>query len=135
MGYNIFDDLIEDKERFESDTAQSAALIDAANIIAEALREQGLRQKDLAEKLSVSEGYVSRLLSGDENLTVRTMARILHALGLQYVQNSRPYEAVTVTESEPKTLPFAGYTTGMSTAKANVEVKCDQQSTEWTKAS
>jgi transcriptional regulator with XRE-family HTH domain len=128
MSYNIFDELIQDKERFASDTAQSAALIEAANLIAEALRGQGLKQKELAAKLAVSEGYISRLLSGDENLTVRTMARVLHSLGQKYVQRSIPQEGATVVTLQPQAVRFTTYNALNSLIP--VEVRCGENQSE-----
>jgi transcriptional regulator with XRE-family HTH domain len=44
------------------------------------LRYRNVTQKELARRLGVSEGRVSRILSGRENLTLRTVADIGYAL-------------------------------------------------------
>jgi len=43
---------------------------------------QGLTQKELAEKLGVSQAMVSQWENGEENFTAATLAKISSALGL-----------------------------------------------------
>ncbi|MDN4616010.1 helix-turn-helix transcriptional regulator [Leifsonia sp. F6_8S_P_1B] len=43
-----------------------------------------LSQRDLAEKLRVSEGRVSQILGGDDDLRVSTLGRYLRALGYDW---------------------------------------------------
>jgi transcriptional regulator with XRE-family HTH domain len=50
--------------------------------IVEALEEQGLQRRDLADRMGVSAALVSRLLNGSPNLTISTLARVASALGL-----------------------------------------------------
>lgn len=49
-------------------------------------KELGLSQTDLANKLGVSQGIVSRWENGEENLTIETIAKIAVALNMQ-IQN------------------------------------------------
>lgn len=61
-------------------------ILEAQMVIQRALNERGMSQKDLADKLGVSNSYVSQML-GDSarNLTLRTIARVLNALGTKAV--------------------------------------------------
>lgn len=52
----------------------------------EVLRSSGMSQKELAERAGWSEGYVSRLLSGRQNLTLKTLARFEDAVGSEVLQ-------------------------------------------------
>lgn len=54
--------------------ATVAALVDAL----------GLSQKELAQRLGVSAGRVSRILSGEENLTLRSLGALGWALGVRF---------------------------------------------------
>lgn len=67
-GYNIFNDSIpvELKDLYNEEYAQTEALLNAANLISEAMEEGRINQTELADLLGVSRGYVSRLLSGNE---------------------------------------------------------------------
>jgi transcriptional regulator with XRE-family HTH domain len=49
--------------------------------ISDLLNEKGISQKELAERAGFQPSFISRLLSGSENLTLQTIARIEDALG------------------------------------------------------
>ena len=44
------------------------------------MRSRGVSQQELAAKMGVSEGRVSQILSGDQNLTLKTLAGLAAAL-------------------------------------------------------
>ena len=44
------------------------------------MRDRGVSQQELAAKMGVSEGRVSQILSGDQNLTLKTLAGLAAAL-------------------------------------------------------
>lgn len=70
----------------------------------EALLESlGLSQRELADRLGVSEGRVSQLLSGRQNLTLRTLGALGWALGVRFELNPVPMadRAGTPAESDP----------------------------------
>ena len=69
------------KEELNLQMSQTKAILDAGDMIWNVMQSKGWKQKDLAEKMSVSKGYVSRLLGGMENLTVSTLARVMAILG------------------------------------------------------
>jgi len=48
------------------------------------LREQGLTRAELASRIGVSPGRISQVLSGGENLTLRTLAALSTALDAQF---------------------------------------------------
>lgn len=48
------------------------------------MRERGLTRADLAARLGVSPGRVSQILSGGENLTMRTLAALSVALDARF---------------------------------------------------
>lgn len=50
------------------------------NRLAEKLKSKGMKQKDLADALGVSEVTVSRWLSGERNPSMRTVEKIANAL-------------------------------------------------------
>ncbi|MFI6290224.1 helix-turn-helix domain-containing protein [Nonomuraea sp. NPDC050790] len=45
------------------------------------MREHKITRADLAASMGVSAGRVSQILSGDENLTLRTLGSVVTALG------------------------------------------------------
>lgn len=54
------------------------------------LQELGLSQADLAKRLGVTKGRVSQILSGRQNMTLRTLAAIGWALGVSFDLTPRP---------------------------------------------
>jgi DNA-binding transcriptional regulator YiaG len=72
--------LIDDLSESERKTAEFIASI--ASSIQEQRRIQGLTQKQLADRLGVSQAMISQWENGEENVTVATLARISLALGL-----------------------------------------------------
>jgi transcriptional regulator with XRE-family HTH domain len=54
------------------------------------LQELGLSQADLAKRLGVTKGRVSQILSGRQNMTLRTLAAIGWALGVSFDLSPRP---------------------------------------------
>jgi predicted transcriptional regulator len=64
--------------------------------------ESGLKRSQLAEKLGRPKSFISRILSGNHNLTIRTMARVFGACGFEIRFNRVPIEAVW-TMGEPIT--------------------------------
>ena len=55
------------------------------------LRNAGMSQKELAEKMGVSAVYVNKLLKGGENLTLETICKIQKAIGEELISVARPY--------------------------------------------
>ena len=61
--------------------AEEAAMVDASELIAAALVASGKTKTELARDLGVSKSEISARLAGERNITVRTLAATLHALG------------------------------------------------------
>lgn len=65
--------------------AQSARLdlrIDAAYAIEQAMKSARVSRSELATKLGTSKSYITKILTGDANLTLDTMASIATALDM-----------------------------------------------------
>lgn len=56
------------------------------------LRKSNITQKELADKLGVTQAYVTKLMKGNENLTIETICKVQDALGEELVTVCRPYE-------------------------------------------
>lgn len=54
------------------------------------MTEHKISRADLAQSMGVSPGRVSQILSGDENLTLRTLSSVLGALGANFELNLSP---------------------------------------------
>ena len=51
------------------------------------MSEHKISRADLAQSMGVSPGRVSQILSGDENLTLRTLSSVTSALGAEFEVN------------------------------------------------
>lgn len=63
---------------------------EATDTAAALLESLGKTQRELARRLGVSEGRISQILSGAENLTLRTLAAVGWALGVRFQLDSVP---------------------------------------------
>jgi len=61
--------------------AQEELILEVTETICEVLEKEKISRKELADRLGKTKGFVSQLLNGGRNLTLRTVADILHVLG------------------------------------------------------
>ncbi|HSG38536.1 MAG TPA: helix-turn-helix transcriptional regulator [Thermoanaerobaculia bacterium] len=60
---------------------QEELILEVTEAIAKALEASGITQSELAARLGKTKGYVSQLMGGGRNLTLRTLADVADALG------------------------------------------------------
>jgi transcriptional regulator with XRE-family HTH domain len=61
--------------------AEERAVIEAAELIEDRLEARGVKRSDLAEILNVGRSEITQRLSGKRNLSVKSLAAMLHSLG------------------------------------------------------
>ena len=64
---------------------------EAVETVVDLLESHGITQRQLAERLGVGEARVSRILSGRENATLKTLAALGDALGVRFAVVAIPY--------------------------------------------
>jgi len=74
--------LMEDPE-FRKLLSVEALAAEASEVIASLMAQQNLSKADLARRLNKSRAWVTQLLSGRANMTVRTLAEVVYALGAE----------------------------------------------------
>jgi transcriptional regulator with XRE-family HTH domain len=62
---------------------QEEFILEVTEALSRALTESGMTQSKLAEKLGCTRGFVSQVLAGGRNLTLRTVSDIALALGVK----------------------------------------------------
>lgn len=60
---------------------QERAIFELTELVCELMAEQRVSRSVLASRLGKSKGYITQLLDGRTNMTVRTASDVLHALG------------------------------------------------------
>ncbi|MEK7406125.1 MAG: helix-turn-helix transcriptional regulator, partial [Acidobacteriota bacterium] len=56
-------------------------ITDAAELVARLMEEKVVNKAELARRLGKSRAWVTQLLSGKANMTIRTLAEVVHVLG------------------------------------------------------
>jgi transcriptional regulator with XRE-family HTH domain len=81
---STFEHYMENPERrriFE----QGRVMVDATELVSTAMEFRRMKRSDLAERLGCSKAYVTQILRGNQNLTLRTLADVFHALNCRLV--------------------------------------------------
>ncbi|MEO8174287.1 MAG: helix-turn-helix transcriptional regulator [Sediminibacterium sp.] len=85
--------------------------MEIAHHIYELMKQMGLKQKDLAEKMGKSEAELSKWLNGRHNFTIRSLAKLELALGSSVITTPNeihyhiPMTLRRITQFEPKEEP------------------------------
>lgn len=86
-----------DYEQFEASSVENRRLLREEELILEttialcgAMKRDGVNRAELAERLGRTRGFVSQLLSGGRNLTLRTLADVADALESRVSIEIRP---------------------------------------------
>ena len=69
------------KPRFARLYRQEVLIADAQECICRALQREGMTRSDLARVLKVNRSLITHFLTGKRNLTLRTLADVLGAMG------------------------------------------------------
>ena len=89
-----------DDPSYAATYAEEAAMVDASELIAEALIESGKTKTELAALLGVNKSEVTARLRGERNVTVRKLAATLHVLGRRLELSSVPTRTSTSHEAQ-----------------------------------
>ncbi|OXI38726.1 helix-turn-helix domain-containing protein [Burkholderia aenigmatica] len=76
-----------------------SALLNVARHFLARMKEMGINQASLAEKMGKKTPYISRLLSGRHNVTVETLSTAAHALGMKVDIRLEPIQEAKKSES------------------------------------
>jgi transcriptional regulator with XRE-family HTH domain len=74
---------------------QERALYEVTDLIERVMAEQGITRSQLAAKLGRTKGWVTQLLDGDRNKTIRTVADVFAVLGREFCAFQRPIQIQT----------------------------------------
>jgi transcriptional regulator with XRE-family HTH domain len=114
--------LTEDPE-FRKMVALEFLVLQASEVIARLMAEQGLSKADLARRLNKSRAWVTQLLNGQANMTIRTLAEVVHELDGEVVlhsQNPRWKSGASPKSSRPVVYRMDNYSFGQPRAANEV---------------
>ncbi len=74
--------------------AEESLILEITEKIIELMQKDNITKAELAKRLGKSKGFITQLLDGSRNFTVRTIADIFHALGygLQVMEAKYKYQ-------------------------------------------
>jgi transcriptional regulator with XRE-family HTH domain len=76
---------------------QERVILEVTERICELMEEQGINRSQLADLLDKSRAYITQILRGNANLTLRSISDIYLALGRQFHADDAP---IVIDESE-----------------------------------
>lgn len=82
--------------------AEARVILEATETVCEAMDEQGVTKKELADRLDVSASEITQRLQGQRNLTLSSVVEMLHALDRDLVLRSRPRAVPRVAGRLPR---------------------------------
>jgi transcriptional regulator with XRE-family HTH domain len=78
---------------YERLLAEEALILDATELISELMQAKGITRAELAKQIGKTRGFVTQVLSGNRNMTLRTLADLAHALDARAKVVARPLES------------------------------------------
>ena len=82
-------EILMEKPEYRKLYAIEGLVADAAELLARLMEEQDVNKAELARRLGKSRAWVTQLLSGKANMTIRTFAEAVHVLGAQVKLSTR----------------------------------------------
>jgi len=79
---------------YERLLAAEALILDSTELISELMHEKGLTRAELAKLIGKTRGFVSQVLAGNRNMTLRTLADLAYALDARISIFAQPLESV-----------------------------------------
>jgi transcriptional regulator with XRE-family HTH domain len=94
---SLLNEYLQDSE-YKRLLAQGELIMEVTELLCQLLEKEGVLRQDLAKRLNRSKGFVSQLLNGGRNLTLRTVADIATALGYRLVLTAEKKMAMSRIE-------------------------------------
>ncbi|MGR6750069.1 helix-turn-helix domain-containing protein [Aeromonas veronii] len=77
---DFFSDWLQESDENKRLTAQERLIVEVTESLYEKMLDNNIKKSEIADKLNKSQAYVSQLLSGSRNMTLRTLSDIAQAL-------------------------------------------------------
>jgi len=79
---------------------QERVIFETTEMICRLLEREGISRSELAERLEKSPGFISQLLDGTANMTIRTISDVFTVLGYEYHPRAvRPISGQAVAQT------------------------------------
>lgn len=71
---------------------QERAILETTELVCEIMEEQNISRVELAKRMGVTKGFVTQLLDGTANMTLRTVSDVFVALGYEFHPTRSPLD-------------------------------------------
>lgn len=110
---------------YERLLAQEALILDATELISELIEARGLSRAELAKRIGKARGFVTQVLSGSRNMTLRTLADLAYALDARVTVQALPvaslYSQSFVGQAATTLVPWQSLLDFYSGGRASVQ--------------
>jgi len=79
---------------YERLLAEEALILDSTELISELMLGKGLTRAELAKRIGKTRGFVTQVLAGNRNMTLRTLADLAYALDARVKVFTQPVESL-----------------------------------------
>jgi len=107
---------------------QEQAILEITEFICRQMEKKGVVRSELARRLGKTKGYITQLLDGRTNMTVRTIADVCHALDCGFhVSPEGDHSAVQARRTLRANKPYDGKAVFIARGKAAVPAQSPRQ--------
>lgn len=99
---------------------QEKAIYKVTALLQAVMEQQNVSRAELAQRLGKTRGWVTQLLDGDANKTIRTIADAFAVLGHEFVPNSRPLVSSPQASLTHEVEDEVATTGGLGAARVNI---------------
>ncbi|HHQ6597621.1 TPA: helix-turn-helix domain-containing protein [Serratia fonticola] len=96
-------------EGFDGVSASEELTFNVTEDILILMEDREISKTDLANKLGKTKAYISQLLSGSKNMTLKTLSDVCHAIGVKPAVEFIEVEQVTISDSISSSFTRAGW--------------------------
>lgn len=96
---------------FDRDVETETLVAQLTDLVSKIMGERGVSKAELARRLGVSAPHITQTLSGERNMTIKTLAEALYAMGHRVETSAVPIDAASGSEPathDVSTLPWKG---------------------------
>jgi transcriptional regulator with XRE-family HTH domain len=100
MNQTLVDQFVNDPKNLRL-FLQERSIYEVTALIEDTMKEQGVSRSELATRLGKSKGWVTQLLDGEANKTIRTVADVFAVLGREFRAFQQPIKISNRSETSP----------------------------------
>ncbi len=89
-----------DEARRHPDYRYEGTILDFTEALFDAMDRQGISRAELARRLGTSQAYVTRVLRGNANFTLKTMSKLALALEMELEVGLRPATKSSASQAD-----------------------------------